>query len=70
MESAGDLKPSGLFGMWQEHRGRGSLGPSVGGAGVSWGSGSPGGGLGVGAQGFQQGVMGAGLCFMKFPPTS
>lgn len=43
MEKAGDLKPSGLFGTWQEHRGRGSLGPGFGGAGVPWGSGSPGG---------------------------
>lgn len=51
MENMGDLKLSGFFGTWREHQGRGSLGPVVGGAGVSWGSWSPGGWLGPGVGG-------------------
>lgn len=70
LEKVGDLKPSGLFGTWLEHRGRGSLGPGVRGAGVSWGSGSLGGWWGGrGGEAFSR-CEGADLHFTKFPPTS
>lgn len=69
VEKVGDLKPSGLFGTWLEHRGRGSLRPGARGAGVSWGSGSRGGWWGEGCEAFSR-CEGADLHFTKFSPTS